>query len=103
MRLISREGVRGFIPLTIVLTLGGCAHHYTDGAASDPYGFFSGLWHGMIFPLTLFVNVLSWMLSLIHIGLLSDIEIIGRPNTGFFYYLGFVIGLASASGSGART
>lgn len=57
----------------------------------------------MIFPLTLLVNVVSWMLSLIHIDLLSDIEIIGRPNTGFFYYLGFVIGLASASGSGART
>lgn len=83
--------------------LAGCAHHYTEEATSDPYGFFSGLWHGMIFPLTLLVNVVSWMLSLIHIDLLSDIEIIGRPNTGFFYYLGFVIGLASASGSGART
>ena len=31
----------------VVLLLGGCAEH---AHALAPYGFFSGLWHGLIFP-----------------------------------------------------
>jgi hypothetical protein len=84
-----------------VLTISGCAHHYVDGSYRDPYGFFSGVWHGLIFPLTLAINLLSWVLSLVGVSFLHDIEIIGRPNTGWFYYIGFLIGLASTGGSRA--
>ena len=70
----------------------GCASHYSPETIADPYGFFSGLWHGAIAGLTITINVLSWLLSLISIHLFQDIQIIGRPNTGLFYYFGFISG-----------
>jgi len=78
--------------LLILLLLSGCAAHYSTEAVSDPYGLFSGIWHGAISGLTITVNVISWLLSFVGIDFFSNIQIIGRPNTGFFYYLGFAIG-----------
>ena len=75
-----------------MMGLSGCAAHYAPGTFDDPYGFFSGLWHGAISVLTITVNIISWLLSLIEISFLTDIQIVGRPNTGFPYYLGFGIG-----------
>lgn len=79
--------------LALLLALTGCAHHYSPETFADPYGFFSGIWHGLIFTITVFVNLLSWLLSLIGISFLDGIQIIGRPNTGFGYYIGFAAGL----------
>jgi hypothetical protein len=76
----------------ILLLLSGCAAHYSTEAVSDPYGLFSGIWHGAISGLTITVNVISWFLSLGGIDFFSSVQIIGRPNTGFFYYIGFAIG-----------
>jgi len=90
-----------FIFITLLL-LSGCAKHYTFEAYSDPYGFFSGIWHGFIFPYALIANIVSWALSLFGISFLADVQIIGRPNTGFFfYYIGFFLGLSSYGGAGA--
>ena len=84
-----------------LLLLSSCAKHYTFEAYSDPYGFVSGIWHGLIFPYALVINMVSWALSLFSIGFLTDVQIIGRPNTGlFFYYIGFFLGL-SGYGAGA--
>lgn len=85
------------------VTISGCAAHYTSGAVSDPYGFFSGFWHGLIFPIAFCVNLISWMFSLFDVSFLRSVEIIGRPNTGFFYYLGFFFGLSATAGSAAQT
>ena len=73
----------------------GCAQHYTPAAFVEEYGFFFGIWHGFIFPFALVANIVSWLLSLFGIELFSNIQIIGRPNTGLFYYVGFVLGLAA--------
>jgi hypothetical protein len=82
-----------------LLLLSGCAKHYTPEAYSDPYGFFSGIWHGFIFPFSLIANIISWCLNLLSIQFLADIQIIGRPNTGFFfYYIGFLLGLSAYAG-----
>ena len=97
----QRHVLRILLVLSTLLALASCARHYTSDAYAEPYGFFSGIWHGIVFPYALITNVLSWLLSLMDIHLLSSVEIIGRPNTGvFFYYVGFVLGL-SAYGSGA--
>ena len=80
-----------FVSFLLLILLAGCAHHNIPGLES-PYGFVSGLWHGAISSLTIMVNVISWVLSLIGIDFLKDIQIIGRPNSGFFYYLGFILG-----------
>jgi hypothetical protein len=92
--------MKKFIIVVALLSLAGCAHHYIDVADDDPYGFFSGIWHGIVFPFSLVANVISWLVSLFGFQLWQSIEIIGRPNTGFFYYVGFFFGLSAAAGSG---
>ena len=64
----------------LVVILSGCANHYVGVA--EPYGFFSGFWHGFIFEFSL-----SGYLFI------DGIYIVGEPNTGLFYYIGFVLGL----------
>lgn len=86
-----------------LLMLPSCATHYSSEIVDNPYGFFSGFWHGMICPLTIFINILSWLLSLIGFSFLDNIQIIGRPNTGFWYYVGFIIGLSSSGGGGVAS
>jgi hypothetical protein len=86
----------------ILLILSGCAQYYTGASYSDPYGFFSGVLHGFIFPFALIANIVSWVLSIIGINIFTDIQLVGRPNTGFlFYYIGYFFGLSAWSGGGA--
>lgn len=91
--------MRKLVIIGILLSLiSGCATHYAPETFADPYGLFSGLWHGLIFPITLLINILSWVLSLINISFLTDVQIVGRPNTGLWYYVGFAFGIASSLG-----
>jgi hypothetical protein len=97
----ERRNALSVVMVTMLLLLAGCASHYALDARDDPYGFFSGIWHGIVFPYAVIANIVSWLLSLLGISFLSSIEIIGRPNTGFFfYYIGFLLGI-SVYGSGA--
>ncbi len=80
------------LAIFLIMVLAGCASHYSPENIADPYGFFSGIWHGAIAVLTITVNIISWVLSLAGISFFQDIQIMGRPNTGFFYYTGFAIG-----------
>lgn len=93
---------RGVVAVVLLGLLAGCASHYTPEAVADPYGFFSGLWHGWVCPWAIMTNVLSWMLSLLGLDVFSSIEIVGRPNTGFGYYAGFAMGLLSYGGAKGR-
>lgn len=88
--------------LAVTLLISGCANHYGGDTTQDPYGFFSGVWHGIISPFAVITNLFSWMLGLVGLSFLDSIEIIGRPNTGFWYYVGFAIGLSGSGGSAAR-
>ena len=71
---------RNFVALILLVMLTGCASHYSG--VTEPSGFFSGFWHGLIFEF-----------SLIGYLLFDSVYIIGEPNTGFFYYVGFALGL----------
>ena len=88
----------------LVLTLGltGCAKHYSPDAVSDPYGFFSGVWHGLIVVISIGINVISWLMSLLGISFMESVQIVGQPNTGFGYWAGFVIGVLAAGGGSSR-
>ena len=66
--------------IIVVLGLCGCATQPTT-VAYDPPGFFSALFHGLFAPIVLFGS------------LLFDIRVYAYPNSGFFYDLGFMIGL----------
>ena len=84
----SRDGsVLMLAVVAVTILLSGCATHYTVDVVGDPYGFFSGIWHGMIFPISAMANLLSWMLGLLGISFLESIQIIGRPNTGLGFFI----------------
>ncbi len=72
--------------LSIFVVVSGCAHQASGETYYDPPGFFSGIWHGMVSPLALFFSMFS------------DIRIYAFPNSGFFYDLGFMIGVGSLVG-----
>lgn len=75
----------------VILLLSGCADvtEIKECATSDPYGFWGGLWHGMIVPF-------SWIGSLFS----DDIAIYAVNNNGGWYDFGFVLGVgALTSGS----
>ena len=96
------QSYRACIVLPLLALVTGCAAHYTNDAVPDPCGFFSGVWHGLIFLFALMANVISWACSLIGISFLDSIQFIGRPNTGLWYYVGFAMGLMSAGGSASK-
>jgi hypothetical protein len=51
---------------------------------ASPPGFFSGIWHGMIAPYTLILR------------LFFDIKMYAVPNSGWFYDLGYWIGITGS-------
>lgn len=90
---------RGITLLIATVAITSCATHYTVDAVADPYGFFSGIWHGIVFPLALLANLISWIAGFLGVSFLDSIQLIGRPNTGFWYYVGFALGLGAYGGS----
>lgn len=67
--------------------LSGCAPG--DGANNDthPAGFFWGIWHGWIAPISLIIGIFK-----------HDIRIYEVNNTGWWYDLGFYIAVISGFG-----
>jgi hypothetical protein len=86
--------------LVILLALAGCAHHYAPSEISDPYGLFSGIWHGFVAPWSIIANIICWVCSLVGISVFESVYIFGQPNTGFWYYTGFVFGFIFLGGAG---
>lgn len=78
--------------LVAVVCVAGCANHYSAEAVESPYGFFSGLWHGFIF-----------LFSLVGCIFIDSVHLIGKPNTGFGYGVGYAIGLIAFLGGSGNT
>ena len=73
-----------YLILCVVL-LTGCADvspHVELCVTSDPYGFWGGLWHGMIM-------FFSWIGSMFS----NDIAVYAYDNNGGWYDFGFILGL----------
>lgn len=71
----------------ILFGMSGCAPgggHYGD---DNPAGFFSGIWHGWIAPVTLIISIFS-----------DTVRIYEVHNTGWWYDLGFYIALIGGFG-----
>jgi hypothetical protein len=72
---------------TAIVTLSGCFPGGSSYSPTEPAGFFSGVWHGWIAPLSLIV------------GLFKDgIRIYEPFNTGWWYDFGFYIAVISGFG-----
>ena len=71
----------------ILFCFSGCAPgggHYGD---DHPAGFFPGIWHGWIAPVTLIISIFS-----------DTVRIYEVHNTGWWYDLGFYIALIGGFG-----
>lgn len=69
-----------------LLSISSCA---PAGYTSHESGFFSGLWHGFILIFALIGKLFG-----------ADIGIYAENNTGFTYWLGFIIGIGLLGGGG---
>lgn len=79
--------------LSILLT--GCADvspNIEQFISDDPYGFWGGLWHGMII-------IFSWIGSLFS----EDIAIYAYDNNGGWYDFGFFLGVGGLFSGASRT
>ena len=65
------------LPLLIV----GCGFATVGQTGVDPPGIVMGIWHGLLAPWTLILR------------LFMDIHMYAVPNSGWFYDLGFLMGL----------
>lgn len=73
--------------IIILLILVGCAPGSGHSTAEDPAGFFTGIWHGWIAPISLI-----W-------GLFNDSIRVYEPlNTGWWYDFGFYIAIIGGFG-----
>ena len=96
---MSDGGRRGrVLRAVLVVTLmavfvAGCAAGVNPevGAGRDPAGFWLGLWHGFITPVTFVVSLFN-----------DDVNVYEVANNGNWYDFGFVVGLSMIfSGGGA--
>ncbi len=69
-----------------LLFLSSCA---PEGDTHKEYGFFSGILHGFVFFFALIGKLFS-----------ADVGLYAENNSGFFYWLGFIIGLGFLGGGG---
>ena len=74
--------------IIMLMILTGCAPGSGASTAEDPAGFFTGIWHGWIAPISLI-----W-------GLFNDTIRVYEPlNTGWWYDFGFYIAIIGGFGS----
>lgn len=76
--------------MTNKLAIAGPGSKYQVSGAS-PAGFWVGVWHGMVSPITFVVSLFN-----------PRVRIYEIHNRGRLYDLGFIIGASAALGSGAR-
>lgn len=80
--------------LTAMLILSGCAHNEAvkDCVEGHVYGFWGGLWHGIIAPFD-FIGMLIW----------DDVAMYAPNNNGAWYAFGFLLGSGGWGLSASRS
>lgn len=83
----TKDFTIGLLLIIFITSLSSCA---PKGYESTEAGFFSGIWHGIIIVFSLIGKLFGF-----------DIGIYAENNTGFFYWLGFIIGIGGLGGGGS--
>lgn len=78
--------------LIVLITSIGCAPGGGKHSVEKPAGFFWGVWHGWIAPISLIWSIFN-----------SDISVYEPYNTGWWYDFGFYIAVISGFGGIAFT
>ncbi|MDP8236432.1 MAG: hypothetical protein P9M08_08610 [Candidatus Erginobacter occultus] len=81
----------GLLIVLLLLTIAGCAAGPDSRFAACPAGFWPGLWHGLISPVTFVVGLFS-----------RAVRIYETNNTGNWYDFGFMIGVGIIFGGGLK-
>lgn len=81
--------------LLLIVLFSSCAHtidiqNCVEG--TKVYGFWNGLWHGMISGITFIVSLFN-----------DDIAVYAVNNNGGWYDFGFLLGVSGSLGSSSRT
>jgi len=76
----------------LLLTLAGCAAGPESRFAARPAGFWAGLWHGLICPITFIIGLFTRAVRIYEVN-----------NTGNWYDFGFLLGVAVSLGGGLKT
>jgi hypothetical protein len=75
------------VMLTLTLTLAGCFPGSERYTPETPAGFFTGIWHGWIAPLSLIVGIFDHCVRIYEVY-----------NTGWWYDFGFYIAVIAGFG-----
>jgi hypothetical protein len=78
-----KNNMKSFLPFILLLVLfSSCAEvaNIEDCVSDEPYGFFFGVWHGVIAPVSFVLSVFF-----------DDIAMYAVNNTGGWYDFGFVL------------
>lgn len=70
-----------------VLSLGSCIPGDGRNTLEQPAGFFWGVWHGWVAPVSLIISLFD-----------KNISVYERSNNGFWYDLGFYMAIVSGFG-----
>ncbi|HAH58869.1 MAG TPA: hypothetical protein DCL86_12030 [Bacteroidales bacterium] len=81
--------VLGLLMVMSIFIFSSCA---PSGFTSHEYGFFGGFIHGVIFLLALIGKLFG-----------ADVGLYAANNTGFTYWLGFIIGFLTLGAGGAAS
>jgi len=73
--------------LILVVTFSGCFPRTDNVEKSSPAGFFKGIWHGWIAPISLIVSLFD-----------HTVRIYEPYNTGWWYDFGFYIAVIAGFG-----
>ena len=84
---MDRRIIGAFLFVLISFFASGCFPGGNAYTPQQPAGFFSGVWHGWIAPLSLIVGIFN-----------NDIRVYEPFNTGWWYDFGFYIAVISGFG-----
>ncbi|HTK83283.1 MAG TPA: hypothetical protein VL633_13435 [Bacteroidota bacterium] len=73
--------------ISVLVTLTGCFPGGASNSATQPAGFFSGVWHGWIAPISLIVGIFN-----------HSVRIYEVNNTGWWYDLGYYMAVIAGFG-----
>lgn len=85
---VIKKKLHLFVLVTfLVITINSCMPGSESMREKNPAGFFMGVWHGWIAPVSLVVGLFN-----------PSIKIYERENTGWWYDLGFYAAIISGFG-----
>ncbi|MFT7427251.1 MAG: hypothetical protein ACI9O5_003211 [Algoriphagus sp.] len=86
--------MKSLLPFILLLLLfSSCAEvaNIEDCVTDEPYGFFFGVWHGVLAPVSFVLSVF-----------MEDVAMYAVNNTGGWYDFGFVLGAGILFGGGGN-